>query len=659
MMKKYILFGIGLLFLLSGSAASAEEPLLTTEYSHRRYTSQDGLPSMIMQRIYKDSKGFLWQGTLKGASCFDGLNFKPYIFANMMNIDRIEEINGEIRFMWNSDLLYPETQKSVHLTDTLSFNPHNSYSLPPNYYIFDNNEGKKYFVTVKDDTISEVICIPQLQGLYMCKTYLDLQQNTLYIPNNRDKKVFIYNFQNKHVQIMENIVMESFIQHSRLGLLGIGRDGIYRIDGDKATLYVPLKFEMQNKIAKETKNGDIYIMDFYNVYRISNKKVEHLYHNSELTLWDMTLDNDGNLWLATNKGLYNFFHFDFNNYQIPNHKIRSVAQDSDGIYWFAGDNEDIFSMSDGVLKPVNYPLNHALQTVSFNSVFSFNNITYFLIRGGILIHENRRFYWADLPSGNQYYSNMAEYGKNLLVTGSDMIFEITPQGKIVKTLSAEALKQSGYLGLAVDKNNRIIAGGDDGISIVENDKVTFLKSDFTCFSDIVCVNSQNHIFSTSHKHLNLVKDDTVITIRSFDNDYIMALLPVDADNLIISTLKGFYIFSTKAYFERDAIEMLFYNRDNGMDAIEPAFSETVLDKEGKVWMITTEKVVNFDPEKLLRQTSAPSLTVRNCAVSKDNVNWENIADFANSSFAYYNDNIRFSFIGLNYSAAENVRYRYR
>lgn len=135
---------------------------------------------------------------------------------------------------------------------------------------------------MKNDTISEVMDIPQLQGLYRSKVYLDLQQNTLYIPNNREKTVCIYNLKTKTTQKIENVVIECFIKHSQLGLLGIGKEGIFKIENDKAILYIPLSFEMQNKMAIKTRNGDMYIKDFFNIYRISGKKVEHLHHNSSI-----------------------------------------------------------------------------------------------------------------------------------------------------------------------------------------------------------------------------------------------------------------------------------------------------------------------------------------------------------------------------------------
>jgi hypothetical protein len=96
-----------------------------------------------------------------------------------------------------------------------------------------------------------------------------------------------------------------------------------------------------------------------------------------------------------------------------------------------------------------------------------------------------------------------------------------------------------------------------------------------------------------------------------------------------------------------------------MNGIEPQFGETFLDKEDKIWLLTSDNIVNFDPQKLIRQIAAPNMIVQNFAVSKDNIKWESVAGFVNTKYSYKYKNFKFSVIGLSYSATENVRYHYR
>ena len=232
-MKRFTLFGLLFFSVWLVAPLAAQQPVLKSEYSYRRYTTQDGLPGMNIETVFKDSKGSLWQGTFNGGSSYDGFNFQLYSTDQFPGVYRIEEINGKIRFFDYNEIFYPETQKRVTFSDTIWINIYNSYSLPNNYYIYENPKGKKYFVKLKNDTIPEVMDIPQLQNLKKtCKVFLDTQQSKLYIPAFLEEKVYIYNLQNKTVQTIENVIIESFINHSRLGLLGIGSDGIYKIENN-------------------------------------------------------------------------------------------------------------------------------------------------------------------------------------------------------------------------------------------------------------------------------------------------------------------------------------------------------------------------------------------------------------------------------------------
>jgi hypothetical protein len=67
-----------LLLTLACGTATAQEPLLKSEYSYRRYTTQDGMSDLITTSIFQDSKGFIWAGTIRGFCRFDGQQFKNF-----------------------------------------------------------------------------------------------------------------------------------------------------------------------------------------------------------------------------------------------------------------------------------------------------------------------------------------------------------------------------------------------------------------------------------------------------------------------------------------------------------------------------------------------------------------------------------------------------
>ena len=63
-----------LLFLLFVTSISAQLPRVML----RNYTTDQGLASSEVQKIYQDHLGYQWIGTDNGISCFNGYEFKNY-----------------------------------------------------------------------------------------------------------------------------------------------------------------------------------------------------------------------------------------------------------------------------------------------------------------------------------------------------------------------------------------------------------------------------------------------------------------------------------------------------------------------------------------------------------------------------------------------------
>ncbi|MBI3195402.1 MAG: hypothetical protein HYZ34_13205 [Ignavibacteriae bacterium] len=85
--KKFCFSGIGLLYvtyLFMESTLSAAPMQKEAEHQpsftvpSKNYTVREGLLSNAITKIYQDSRGFLWIGTLEGLCIFDGVSFRHY-----------------------------------------------------------------------------------------------------------------------------------------------------------------------------------------------------------------------------------------------------------------------------------------------------------------------------------------------------------------------------------------------------------------------------------------------------------------------------------------------------------------------------------------------------------------------------------------------------
>jgi hypothetical protein len=654
------IFGLALLFCLLYNTAKADD-VLRAEYSHRRYTTQDGLHHLLLQSLFQDKSGFLWMGSLSGFARFDGFTFTPFLAEKGENIFRIEDFgDGKIRAFGLKDCFVVDKNDSIqkiHLTDSMNLNSYNSSLLPNGLLVYESPDNRKYLMQLDGDTLTEYLRLPKFDKIRNNRLFLDTDNDLLYIPVHKDRCIWVYNTGNRKMQSID-IDVETFFMHSRLGLLAIGEKGIYKIKGCNAEMLAPYSFERLNKQILEMKNGDLLIRDFLSIYRMKDNQVEQIYYDPEIPLWDMILDRDENLYVASNKGLYNFFHLDFKNYSIPGHSVRTIVQDDEGKHWFAGINEDLFCLSEKTFSRIEFPLNWSLPTLSFIYGVSHNDRIYFSRDGGVLIKDKKRFTWANLPT-DCYYSQMVPYEDDLYVVGIDRIYRMDKHGAIVNSLTSEQLMQDNLCGLVVDKKGRRIICGYGGLNVVDDDTIRLIESDNTAHTSVICVDKDGNVWSSSENRLNLLKNDSVITVQHFPNDYIIGLLAFGDSYLIVATLKGFYIADLKKYFAKGKLQTLFYNHNNGMTGLEPIYNSLYMDKNGIVWMPTSECVVTFDPQKLIHRVSPPNLVLLSCKSSTDNVNWENNEANGDYKFNYRHNNIRFSFIGLKFSDVENVRYSYR
>ena len=84
-------FLLGLMLFLCLALQAQMESHLT----YRRYVTQDGLPQMQTERLWQDSRGYIYIGTLSGFVRFDGQSFTPFLKGRRMNIVGFAEIGDE------------------------------------------------------------------------------------------------------------------------------------------------------------------------------------------------------------------------------------------------------------------------------------------------------------------------------------------------------------------------------------------------------------------------------------------------------------------------------------------------------------------------------------------------------------------------------------
>jgi ligand-binding sensor domain-containing protein/AraC-like DNA-binding protein len=74
--------------------------LSAQEIFFRTVSVEDGLSNNFIRKIYRDSRGFIWLGTLNGLDRFNGLSFKPYIAADGQKGNVYDLLETSPDFLW-------------------------------------------------------------------------------------------------------------------------------------------------------------------------------------------------------------------------------------------------------------------------------------------------------------------------------------------------------------------------------------------------------------------------------------------------------------------------------------------------------------------------------------------------------------------------------
>lgn len=660
-MNKHIIIGLYFLSTLCSTTRAAGP--LKAAYSYKHYTTDDGLPSMKSQCLVQDARGFIWLAGISGLTRFDGFEFKTYLKGTFANLNRIStNERGEVcAFTANQMYTVDEKADTIICTELMSkeyeMTSESSKNLPPGYGIFRNmNErNRQYLYAIKDTGLVKVLEHKDLHTFEDYNTtYYDEANQLLYLPYDDD----IHVVSGKDGEVHHYDLMAiSFCRYNNNEVLALTSTGIYRLYNRKqeCILKHDIDYAMGGKIYAGTK-GTIFFSTHEGLYRYQQNRIDTLFTANIIK--DFIVDKDENIWVATYQGLYNLFRLDFRTYALPDRDdvVRNVV--------YRPDNHTVIAATlNGKIYEIdsNHSSRQLPYTASPHGVAYFNDYgcaaggtIYLPGPGDILALNDKRSQWMNLPFHPSQLFVTALPGGDLMAGGVRRLFRITSQGKVLSDLGREKIKQNIYAKPCADALGRLWLGGYSGITIYDlaSDSVTK-----TIFNDEVRLlrfmntDREGNVWLASENRLFISDRDTVRLVRTFDS-LIQGIFFTRTNMLVLSTLSGVYVF------DRKQEHYAFYNNENGYTGREAASGSMIEDERGNIWLPSLTGLFCFNPEELLRNQPKPKLYLLSEASSTDNIGWEQLGT-ETATLNHRHNNLRFGYIGLSYTSAQNVRYRYR
>lgn len=309
------------------------------EYSYKRYTVDDGLPSNAVYGGMQDSRGYIWFYTEKGIARFDGYEFKTYTVKDGLPTNDIfyitEDQYGKLWFhSFARELVIMDVERDSFITisrvDTPTYNPYSILSNGKEVWALQNRGVELFFTSAHtiDTLMKDYPKTAQLlQSGYPTNYsyhfapghYLGFkeQDQQAFIGTSHGHLIdtfFFHNLNKKETKNLSNRTFNSYrffqdklyikpINDSLIYCLDLESKHVNKINMKEHLGGLPdfVRFYLQDDILQiQTNLGLLIVNEKANIIDIFKPKI-----SSDIQLERIFKDRAGNIWITSKeKGVY-------------------------------------------------------------------------------------------------------------------------------------------------------------------------------------------------------------------------------------------------------------------------------------------------------------------------------------------------------------------
>ena len=593
---------------------------IESHLTYRLYTTQDGLPQMQAERLWQDSKGYIYMGTLSGFVRFDGHTLTPFLKGRRMNIVGFDEIDGEVRALG----FFRQWKVSFDEVEALPLDPQghwllnnlNAGSLPGGYVLMEDSleqnrrlcrltrQGTELLLAhplldemtpdrrLLIDTTSAAVMVPTGKGLFQ------IQPKSGKVAQLSDRQD-IYTL---HPIPSTLTPHPSAIASHPSTLLAFASDGIYAVGKDSLTLLAAADWTSASYglIVRTLRSGHLVIADEHNVYIYDGTSVRQIVEGINL-IRDMLVDRWDRLWIASYQGVYCLFTRCFTNHQLTDKSdiIRAMATDSQG-HLVAGTLNGKVMVLDAKAGPT--IISDDPEQFFAPSAVKIGNEVYMAGNGDVAAvaaddSGAMTLRWMGLPRDR--YQFVASAWNQLILGTRNAILACDRTTAAIDTLTTGILHPWCA---AKDSKDRLWIGSSSGLFYI-NKEHGVKKVDYTqkLIISTMEADDKGTILFASADSLFMVHGDKVVAL----NDELPALAGHEVRSLhvsprgylVVAVIDGLFVARLSSdYHISDAH---FYDHRNGFTMLEPLKAMMAETDDGTVWLAGVEQMTSFRPAALL------------------------------------------------------------
>jgi ligand-binding sensor domain-containing protein len=668
-----------ILFLFSLTLTAA--PHLSRNYAYRYFSTRDGLAQMQVLCAFQDRDGFMWFGTKGGVSRYDGISFRNYTqedgipVGEMFGIaewghKKVFHFNYQFQILHENDSLelveLPDSLlstggkvKSIEISndeilllniikpsETKFFTEYNTWQ----YHYVWNKKTRKF---KRWASIDKVV-------LAVNPNYL-LTSNALYARNGlRIKK--IQSMPDKYSTAQINWKTGEFYMYS-MKELAIEK---YILKNGK--------FQFSGTVLKNVINCEFTLLPNNQILYFDEKYIPHIYPTQEsgfnmdmAYLQNVFVDKEGNLWITSNNGLYNFFNLNFEEYTFGLAKpdnIWSILEDNKHNMWFGSYGWGLWRMDKlGQLKAFNSNFSDWSRQY-MGSTRSKDGTLYMPNSAGLTVYKDGKF--SNLITGtclSVYYDESRKqvyYSGYIPVTNVRVLWVGTDNNR-----KSIAFNKGFTIAIGKDSKGRIRVGSFHGQGYVQGDSVIVTDTVKRPYEGIMsyALDKWGRLWKATTKGVYVeMPDGKEYRFAPQLKGLMGAIWNYHDKYLLIGTGSGMAIaLLQNNMLQNPTVWDITYDGGfTGLDTGQNGFFE---DHNGDMWVWTSLNVLKFNPDKLVQSQTKyiPPLRVAGITYSTNNTDWESQFFSESNKIKISSDNkfFRIDYIANSISAPKSLRFKYR
>ncbi|MGB0523065.1 MAG: two-component regulator propeller domain-containing protein [Flammeovirgaceae bacterium] len=654
-----------------------------SQYTLKRWSGEDGLPSIALTDILQTEDKYLWVSTYNGLAKFDGVSFEVF---NLENTPAMLS-NSITTLAYHNGVLWIGSHKGI--------------------VRYENNQ-----FSIEDE-------LTQLHAVSIEKIFFD-SQGGMWIGTTSEG---LFYYKDRLVSFHDKALMESPIKT----IIEDATGGVWA-GTDKGSLFYLKNVKVKKRIpASNTsgvtnfyldKSGTVWVGAEQGLFNIVDGE---LIRNEQLDfkdVVDITEDEFGNMWFSNNHGVFRYFPSKnkierFSEKQgLPNNLIRKLLFDHQGNLWIASYRSGLFQLTDGLFTC--YSSSEGLRGDVVTSVIQYDADTYWLgLEGGKidvlhqgeiaplntsvpipsarlkhLMRDREGYVWVSTYGGLLKFDKFGTAMPIPAVKGMDNYIRLTfedTQGNIwigTRRVGVFCLKPDGTQ-LHFDTNNglgsnfvmsidesddgKLYVGTKSGLEVIENEKVirSYDMSNglptnmvFDVFLD------QETIWIATDLGLCRVRDNQVIIFNpgvGLSDNVIFDVVAGNDQALWLSSNTG-VIRVPKAeldHFKNGCTKMTssrLFDKGDGMKSEQcVGAAKMFTDEEGRIWIPTISGIATLNPAKLSLNQDVPVPFIEKIKTDEQQYFPSNpIAIQAGGA-----KHLQISFTAFNYIAPSKIDFQYR